>query len=163
MSIGESRDLSQAWDVWDREPTKRGKTLVFLMIADGTGKCQQTPELNKDRHRSTIGFLCSASCLKILFIAVQLGGKNAIFFSTCEVHLLFFPQFLFFNFIYNVTNRVESEKSLVWLGYKMHKCTVLLKSEIKRSVFECLIRTMFRFSQYFSFVFVWQDNCIHIL
>lgn len=95
------------------------------MIADGTGKCQQTPELNKNHTRSTFGFLRSASCLKLLFIAVQIGEK-AFFFSTCEVYTLVF---LFF---YNVTNRVDSEKNLVWLGNEMHNCTVLLKSEIKR-------------------------------
>lgn len=45
-----------------KERKKQQQTLVFfLMIADGTGKCQQTPELNKDHPRSTFGFLCSAS------------------------------------------------------------------------------------------------------
>lgn len=80
------------------------------MIADGTGKCQQTPELNKDHRGSTFGFLCSASCLKLLFIAVQIGEKA--FFSTCEVYTLIFFLFLIF-FFYNVINRVDSEKNLV--------------------------------------------------
>lgn len=62
------------------------------MITDGTGKCQQTPELNKDQSRSTIGFLCSASCLKLFFIAVQIGEKDLgfFFFATCEVYALVF-------------------------------------------------------------------------
>lgn len=127
------------------------------MVADGTGKCQQTPELNKDHPRSTFGFLCSASCLKLLFIAVQIGEK-ALFF-------LFF--FFIFNFLhvrcirlffsyyfYNVTNRVDSEKYLVWLGNEMHKCTVLLKREIKNNVSECLMRIMSIFSEYFFFFYL---------
>lgn len=60
---------------------------------------------------------------------------------------------LFFIFFYNVTNRVDSEKYLVWLGNEMHKCTVLLKSEIKSNVSECLKRIMSAFSQYVFFSF----------
>lgn len=45
------------------------------MIADGTGECQQMPELNKYQPRSSSGFLCSVSCLKLIFIDVQIGEK----------------------------------------------------------------------------------------
>lgn len=124
------------------------KTLVFLMIADGTGKCQQTPELNKDRARSTFGFLCSASCLKLLFHCCSTRRKGFFFFF---LHVRCIR--LFFIFFYNVTNRVDSEKYLVWLGNEMHKCTVLLKSEIKSNVSECLKRIMSAFSQYVFFSF----------
>lgn len=58
--------------------------------------------------------------------------------------------YAYFLFFY-VTNRVDFEKYLVWFGNEMHKCTVLLKSEIKKSnVSECLM-IMSIFSQYCLF------------
>lgn len=123
------------------------------MVADGTGKRQQTPELNKDHPRSTFGFLCSASCLKLLFIAVQIGEKALFFFFLFFYMWGVYAYFFLFLIFYNVTNWVDSEKYLVWLGNEMHKCTVLLKSEIKSSVSECLMRIMSIFSQYFFVYF----------
>lgn len=79
------------------------KTLVFLMITDGTGKCQQTPELNKDQSRSTIGFLCSASCLKLFFIAVQIGEKDLVFcFCAFFRYMWGVCAFFFFLFFFKV-------------------------------------------------------------
>lgn len=77
----ESRDLQQKMPETERQLSGwGGGTLVFLRIADGTGKYQQTPELDKDHPRSTFGFPCSASCLKLLFIAVQIGEKAFCFY-----------------------------------------------------------------------------------
>lgn len=157
LVIYSKRGLRQSTNYW-------GKTLVFLMISDGTGRCQQTPELNKYQPKSTSGFLRSVSCLKLLFIDVQIGGKKRLFFIMWGVY----AYFLFF--FYNVTNRVDFEKYLVWLGNKMHKCTVLLKSEIKSNVSECLMRIMSIFSQHFFFslfyfwiYFFFLDSCMHVL
>lgn len=134
------RCLRQSTNYW-------GKTLVFLMIADGTGRCQQTPELNKYQPRSTSGFLCSVSCLKTSFHWCS-NRRKGFFFYMWGVYACFL--FLF----YNVTNGVDSEKYLVWLGNEMHKCTVLLKSEIKSNVSECLMRIMSILSVLFLFFFV---------
>lgn len=84
----ESRDLQQKMPETESQ-LSGGKTLVFLMIANGTGKCQQTPGLNKDHPRSTFGFLCSASCLKLLFIAVQIGEKAFFFYMRGVIRLFF--------------------------------------------------------------------------
>lgn len=130
------RCLRQSTNYW-------GKTLVFLIIADGTGKCQQTPELNKYQPRSSSGFLSSVCCLKLLFIDVQIGEKAFFYMWGVYAYFLFFY----------VTNRVDFEKYLVWFGNEMHKCTVLLKSEIKSNVSECLMKIMSIFSQYCFFLF----------
>lgn len=64
---------------------------------------EQTPELNRYKTRSTSGPLCSASCLKLLFIDAQIEEKA--FFSTCEVYTL-----VFFFFFPRVTKRVNSRE-----------------------------------------------------
>lgn len=84
-----------------------GVTLVFFLIADGTGRRQQTPELNRYTSRSVSGPLRAASCLKLLFINTQIGEK-AFFFPTCEVYTLVF-------FIFLLCHEKGPEKNLVWL------------------------------------------------
>lgn len=79
------------------------KTLVFLMITDGTGKCQQTPELNKDQSRSTIGFLCSASCLKLFFHCCSNRRKGFVFlFCFCAFFRYMWGVCTFFFFLFKV-------------------------------------------------------------
>lgn len=146
------------------------------MITDGTGKCQQTPELNKDQSRSTIGFLCSASCLKLFFIAVQIGEKDLVFcfcaffrymWGVCafffsfffKVFFLIFFFFPFFKIFFIFLFLFLKEKHHPWwstlistlfdLVMKCTKCTVLLKREIKSDVSECLIK----FSQFLTVFF----------
>lgn len=86
------------------------KTLVFLMIADGTGKCQQTPELNKDRARSTFGFLCSASCLKLLFHCCSTRRKGFFFFFSFFFSYMWgvFAYFLFFFIMSQIGSTLRS-------------------------------------------------------
>lgn len=81
-----------------------GVTLVFFLIADGTGRRQQTPELNRYTSRSVSGPPRSASCLKLLCINTQIGEK-AFFLYMWGVYTLVF---LFFY-------RVTPQKKLVWL------------------------------------------------
>lgn len=113
------------------------KTLVFLINIDGTGKSQQTPELNNDLPGQPLDFCVQHLALNVFsLLAVQTGER--LFFSTCEVYTHFF----FFFFLNNV---IECQLLRSTLFDLVMKCTnVLLKGEIKSHVSECLMRILSR-------------------